>query len=148
MARWLGERFGLPVYHLDQAWWRPGWVEAPAAEFAAEVERLAALPAWVIDGNFTATLAPRLAMADAAVYLDIPSWLSVMRVVARTIRWRGQVRGDMPAGCPERFDPAFFVFTWRWNRERRVRNIGFVTAFYGRSVILRGPGAVRRFMRG
>src|SRR5271168_2850093 len=92
MARWLGVRFGLPVFHLDQAWWRPGWVEAPAADFAAEVERLAALPEWVIDGNFTATLAPRFAAADAVVYLDIPSWLSVLRVVVRLVRSYGRAR--------------------------------------------------------
>jgi len=59
MARQLGARFGLPVFHLDQAWWRPGWIEAPPQAFRAEVERIAALPEWVIDGNFTVTIAPR-----------------------------------------------------------------------------------------
>jgi adenylate kinase family enzyme len=148
MARWLGVRFGLPVFHLDQAWWRPGWVEAPAADFAAEVERLAAVPEWVIDGNFTATLAPRFAAADAVVYLDIPSWLSVVRVVVRTIKGWGRVRPDMAAGCAEKIDFAFLLFTWRWNRERRVRNLGLVEGFGGRRVVLCGPGAVRRFVRG
>ena len=148
MARWLGVRFDLPVFHLDQAWWRPGWVEAPAAEFAAEVERLAALPAWVIDGNFTATLTPRFAAADAVVYLDMPSWLSLVRVVARVVRSYRRVRPDMPAGCPEKIDFAFLVFTWRWNQERRVRNLRIVEGFGGRRVVLCGPGAVRRFVRG
>ena len=27
LARRLGARHGLPVFHLDQAYWRPGWVE-------------------------------------------------------------------------------------------------------------------------
>jgi adenylate kinase family enzyme len=148
MARCLGARLGLPVFHLDQVWWRPGWVQAPAEEFAAEVERLVALPAWVIDGNYTATLAPRFRTADTVVYLDIPSWLSMMRVVVRMVRGYGRVRPDMPAGCAERIDFAFLVFTWRWNRERRVRNLGVVEEFGGRKVVLRGPGAVRRFLGG
>lgn len=47
LARRIGARHSLPVFHLDQAYWRAGWVEAPPDEFSAEVERLAALPAWV-----------------------------------------------------------------------------------------------------
>ena len=70
VARRLGARHGLPVFHLDQAFWRPGWVPAPPAEFAAEVARLAALPAWVIDGTYTATLAPRLARAELVVVVE------------------------------------------------------------------------------
>jgi hypothetical protein len=54
----------------------------------------------------------------------------------------------MPAGCPERADFDFLVFTWRWNRERRVRNLGLIGKFPGRKEILRGPGTVRRFLEG
>ena len=39
LARSLGARFGLPIFHLDQIYWRPGWIEAPATVFGAEVER-------------------------------------------------------------------------------------------------------------
>jgi len=39
LARSLGARFGLPVFHLDQIYWCPGWIEAPATVFGAEVER-------------------------------------------------------------------------------------------------------------
>jgi adenylate kinase family enzyme len=148
VARSLGVRLGLPVFHLDQVWWRPGWVEAPAEEFAAEVERLAGLPAWVIDGNFTATIGPRFRAADTVMYLDIASWLSVVRVLVRAVSGWGRVRPDMPAGCAERVDLGFLVFTWRWNRERRVRSLGLVEGFGGRKVVLRGPGAVRRFLGG
>ena len=67
LARQLGAFFGLPVFHLDQVWWRPGWIEAPPDAFRADVERIAALPAWVIDGNFTATIVPRLCAADTLI---------------------------------------------------------------------------------
>src|SRR5690242_18316375 len=64
LARNLGARFGLPVFHLDQVYWRPGWIEAPAEVFGAEVERIAGLSAWVIDGNYPDAIAPRLRAAD------------------------------------------------------------------------------------
>jgi adenylate kinase family enzyme len=35
LARILGHRFGLPVIHLDQHYWRPGWVEPSKEEWRA-----------------------------------------------------------------------------------------------------------------
>jgi len=32
-ARSLGERTGLPVFHLDRFYWKPGWVETPREEW-------------------------------------------------------------------------------------------------------------------
>lgn len=54
LARQLGARHGLPAFHLNRAYWRPGWIEAEPAAFRA----------WVIDGNDTGTIAPRFARAD------------------------------------------------------------------------------------
>ncbi len=121
LARRLGARHGLPVFHLDQAFWEPGWVQAPPAAFAAEVERITALPAWIIDGTYTPTLAPRLARAEQVLYLDVPAWLCVLRILLRTAPRLGRVRPDAAAGCRERLDPAFLRFAWRWNRQSRDR---------------------------
>ena len=118
MARHLGGRFGLPVFHLDQAWYRPGWVEVPPDVFRAEVERMAALPAWVIDGNFTSTIECRFRVADTVVYLDVPAWLAMVRVVRRIVVSYGTVRADSALGCPERLDFGFLAFVWTWNRRR------------------------------
>ena len=147
LARRIGARHGLPVFHLDQAYWRPGWVEAPAAEFQAEVARLAALPAWVIDGNYVDTIGPRFRTADMVIYLDVPSWLSVLRIVARTLVHYRKVRTDSAPGCPERLDIGFLRFAWSWNRIRRVRNLALVEGFTGRKLVFRSPAAQRRWIR-
>ena len=144
LSRQLGTRFGLPVFHLDQVWWRPGWVEAPPEEFRADVERIAALPEWVIDGNFTITIECRLCAADTLIYLDCPSWLSLLRVIRRTTRGYARIRPDMPAGCPERFELEFLRFVWAYNRTRRVRNLALVESFAGQKIILNGRADVRR----
>lgn len=137
LARRLGKASGLPVFHLDKAYWRAGWVEAPAAEFAAEVEHLACLPDWIIDGNYTSTLPARLRRADTLIYLDVPSWRSTFRVVKRALAGLGTARSDMPAGCPERLDLGFLQFAWSWNRRSRARSLAFVEGFEGRALILR-----------
>lgn len=140
LARKLGAAHGLPVFHLDQAYWRAGWIEAPARESHAEVERIAALPAWVIDGNYTGIIASRLAAADALIYLDVPSWLAMLRILRRIAGSHGRVRPDLAPGCPEQLDWGFLRFAWSWNRVRRTRNLALVAGFAGQKVVLR-PGA-------
>jgi adenylate kinase family enzyme len=143
LARRLGAARGLPVFHLDRLYWQPGWIETPAEAFAAEVERIAALPAWVIDGNYTHTIAPRLQTADTLIYLDVPSALSLLRVIRRTLAQYGRVRGDGPSGCPEQFDLSFLHFVWTWNRERRVRTLKMAAGFSGRTVVARNRADLR-----
>jgi adenylate kinase family enzyme len=102
LARNIGARLGLPVFHLDQIYWRPGWIEAPAKVFGAEVERISGLPAWVIDGNYTDTIAPRLRAADTIIYLDVPSWLFMPRLAWRILinygAFEQMPRRDAPSG--------------------------------------------------
>ncbi len=139
LARQIGRQYGVPVFHLDQAYWQPGWVETPPPAFRAEVARLAALPAWVIDGNFIDTLGPRAERADTMIYLDLPTWRCMVRIIGRTVLHYGRVRPDAAPGCPERVDWAFLRFAWSWNRKRRMRNLALVEAFAGRKIVLRTP---------
>ena len=89
---------------------------------------------------------PVLAHSESLRTPQFPPWLSVVRVVRRTIRGFGRIRPDMPEGCPERFEFAFLRFVWTYNRERRARNLALVESFGGRRIVLHGGGAVRRFM--
>jgi adenylate kinase family enzyme len=146
LARRLGARHGLPAFHLDQAFHLPGWVQAPEAVFRAEVERLAALPRWVIDGNYTGSAAPRLAAAELVIYLDVPTRVSMVRVVRRLIGSFGRVRADGPAGCPEKFNFEFLWYVWTWNRKHRAALLAVVQGFAGRKVVLRGRRDVEKFL--
>ncbi len=147
LARRLGARHGLPVFHLDQAFHRPGWRPAPEAEFRAEVDRIAALPAWVIDGNYKSAIASRFARADTLIYLDMPTWLTMSRVIRRIVTSYGRVRPDAAAGCPERIDLAFLRFALSWNRVGRAKTLDLVGTFAGRAVVLRGRREQMRFDR-
>ncbi len=146
LARRIGERYGLPVFHLDQAYWQAGWIETPKTSFQTEVERIAAMPAWVIDGNYTDTIAPRFRAADTVIYLDMPTWLLMPRIILRTLAYYGRVRPDAAPGCPERLDLAFLRFAWSWNRTRRTRVLALIDSFAGRKAILRNGAEQRRFL--
>jgi adenylate kinase family enzyme len=146
LARILGARHDLPVFHLDQAYWQPGWVQTSPDLFQAEVAGIAAAERWVIDGNYTDTLAPRLRVADTLIYLDVPNWLCMLRILRRTWKGYGRVRADGPAGCAEQVDIPFLRFAWTWNRVRRARNLALVAGFSGRLRIVRGRAAYRALL--
>lgn len=123
LARRLGALLDLPVVHLDQLWWTPGWVSRSPAEFDRLLAAELAKDRWIMDGNYDRTLPLRLARADGVILLDYPRRLCLLGVLRRVRASRGRVRPDMAPGCPERLDWSFLAWVWRFRgREgRRVR---------------------------
>jgi len=145
LARAIADRYRLPLIHLDRCYWRPGWAAPSEAEWSAEVERLIAEPAWVMDGNFSSTMARRAERADAIVFLDVPRWLCLVRVLRRAVLGYGRTRGDVAPGCPERFDWAFLMWIWNYPKRSRPNTLALLRDFPGAIVILDHPGAVRQW---
>ncbi len=146
LARRIGATLDIPVFHLDRLYHQPGWTPPPAGVFAAEVARIAALPVWVIDGNYSSTSAPRLLAADTIVYLDIPRRLAMLRVVRRVMLGYGRQRPDSADGCRERIDPAFLRYVWDWERAVSPRVRALLDGFPGTVVTLVSRGDGRRFL--
>lgn len=113
LARIMGERTGLPIYHMDHIHWKPGWVERPPQEKCALCHRVHIQDQWIFEGNHARSLNERLDRADTVIFLDLPIGLRFWRVIMRMIRNYGQARPDLPQGCLERFDRQTLAF-WRW----------------------------------
>jgi len=142
----LGEKTGLPVVHLDREFWRPGWTEPAMAVWRHQVEELAAQPRWIMDGEFRNSLDLRLPRADMVIFLDMPRWLSLARVVRRTVRHFGRTRGDMAPGCTERFDWAFMKYIWKYQRKVRPRLCAKLAEFRGNLIVLRSPAEAEAYL--
>jgi len=71
LALALGRRLDLPVVHLDEHYWRPGWQPTDPSAWRALQERLVSRHSWVIDGNYLSTIDLRLGAADTVVFLDL-----------------------------------------------------------------------------
>jgi adenylate kinase family enzyme len=146
LALQIGRISGLPVIHLDQHYWLPGWQEPGRETWLRTVLALIAQPRWVMDGNYGGTLVLRLAAADTAIFLDFPTRLCLCRVLRRVIGAFGRVREDMATGCPERFDLSFLRYVCRYRREDRSRHLATVQTFGGRLIILCRPAEVAGFL--
>lgn len=139
LARDLAQRMGLPLVHMDQLGWQAGWVETPRAELVVRLEAAVAQDAWLIEGNYGSTLTPRLERADTVIYLDFPITLCLWRLIRRVTSLRGQSRPDMPEGCPERFDLAFFWYVINWNSGPRPRTEAAIAPWADKVVRLTSP---------
>lgn len=150
LARALGARLGLPVVHLDQLYFKPGWQPRPEPEFAQLVAEAAAADAWVIDGNYSRTRGPRLARADTLIWLDLPLSVRLPRVIWRIARSHGRVREDMAPGCPERMDWAFLLWAAGWRNKLREKAMATIAAAPDTVTVrtLRSRADVRRFLAG
>jgi adenylate kinase family enzyme len=148
LARQIGRITGLPIIHLDQHYWLPGWQEPDKETWLRKVSALIAQPCWVMDGNFGGTLVLRLAAADTAIFLDYPTWVCLGRVLLRVIRSLGRVREDMAPGCPERLDLSFLRYVYRYRRDDRCRHLAAIEAFGGKLIILHRPAEVADLVLG
>jgi adenylate kinase family enzyme len=88
-GRILAGRLGVPFHEVDQLAFRPGWQANPS--YLAEVRRLAAEPAWVLDTWGDSRIRTELwQRADTVIWLDYPLRVILPRLfrrsAARTIK--------------------------------------------------------------
>lgn len=121
-ARKLGKPTGLPVIHLDKAFWKPNWEEPEKEEWAQKVRQIVAKEKWILDGNYSGTFPIRLARADLVIWLDRPMPLCLFRVIKRSILNQGKTRPDMGEGCRDRLTLEFvhYIFRFPWDGRKRI----------------------------
>ena len=148
LARQLGKRTGLPVVHLDQLFWHPGWVESTKDEIDAKIMEELGKPRWIMDGNYNRTLPIRLEKCDAVIYLDFSRVACMFGVLKRILTTYGTVRPDMAEGCPERFDLDFLKWVWNFNKSKREKYYRLLNETDGiEKIVLKNRRAVKRFLQ-
>ncbi len=112
LAGRLANGLGLPLHHLDSIHWQAGWIEMDRRQRDQRFLEIYSQDQWVIDGSYSSTWRQRAARADVVLWLRIPAWKRVLRVLLRSWRYRGQSRPDMGVDCPERFNWDTLSFLW------------------------------------
>ncbi len=149
LAREVAERLDLPVVHLDCIHWLPGWIVRDRDERISMMRAEAFKDRWVIDGNYSATTAERASRADLVVWLDLPIFLRLWRVLARIWRTRlgGMARPDITVGCEERLEFGFLWWIVTSRRGMRARYLQMMTDRGPEAMVrLSSPSAVKNWM--
>lgn len=147
LARQLGAILSIEVVHLDRHFWQPGWVEPPQDQWRKVQAELVQRSQWIMDGNYGATQDIRLAVADTIIFLDMPRWLCLWRVLKRRIQYHGRSRPDMAPGCVEALDWKFVKWVWNYP-SRRLQILHNLEQYrgQGRVVVLQDRAQVRKFL--
>ncbi|WP_411343302.1 DNA topology modulation protein [Paenibacillus sp. WLX1005] len=123
LSRKLHETLHIPVIHMDAHFWQTNWQATEDEEWDRQVEAFAQADCWIIDGNYGRTMDIRIQHADTIIYLDMPRWLCLYRVIKRRIQYHGKSRPDMNAGCNEKIDWAFIKWIWNYRKRSRLQTL-------------------------
>lgn len=120
LALQLHQLLTLPIYHLDQYFWKPNWQEPEPAEFEKIHHQLCDQPTWIIEGIATRLFEYRAAQADIIIFINISRYRCLYRVFKRAILNFGKVRDTSAKGCPEIMpSKKFLKFIWTFDKERK-----------------------------
>ncbi len=112
LAQKLGEKYDIPVLHLDRVQFAANWVEREQEDKLRDVAAfLDSHDSWVMDGNYSNLLQERrLEEADRIIMLELNRFVCLWRVLKRWFTYGGSSRPDMAEGCKEKVDWEFL----RW----------------------------------
>jgi adenylate kinase family enzyme len=149
LAARIANKTGLPLFHLDAIFWKPGWVETPRDEWRRIVEELVGRDRWVMDGNYGGTLDLRFAACDTVLFLDVPPIICLWRVLKRRMQFHNQRRPDAGSDCPERLNWDFLHWIWTYRKKRRPKILEKLAAAQARGkkvIVLRDSNEVEAFI--
>ena len=134
LARAVGSLTGLPVHELDQHFWQQGLLPLEPEAWAQTQQRLAAGPAWVLDGDLGPydALQVRMGRADTVLLLDYGVGVCAWRAARRS---------------RERRD--FWLWVWHYRRRHLPAVLRLLEEQAPAATVhrLRSPRATRAFLR-
>jgi adenylate kinase family enzyme len=145
-ARALGRATQLPVVHLDEHYWHPGWAETPPDEWKLAQSALVAEDRWFIEGNYSNTFDVRFARADTVIVLAFPRRVCIYRALKRVaLNWHRETQAQ---GCPEHFDITFLRWLWEFPNNGPTTLSEALKQYDVRLdvVQLRTPAAARKYL--
>ncbi|MGM8215481.1 DNA topology modulation protein [Bacillaceae bacterium W0354] len=125
MARRLETELDIELYHLDNLFWKPGWINIPIDEQREISKELVQKKRWMIDGNYNATLPIRLEAADTVIFFDLPRWICMLQIFKRRIQYWNKKRPDFNGG-KEKLNLEFINYVWRFRKNKRPKIVKLI----------------------
>ena len=114
LSKELRDVTGLPLFHLDNIWWKPGKSHISREEFDQKLNEILLTDRWIIDGNYNRTYEMRFQACDTVIFLDYP-----VNVCMNGIKERiGRSRTDIP-WTEQALDPELVKLVERYETDNR-----------------------------
>lgn len=116
VARHLSQLLDIPHLELDRVYWGPGLVPVDQAKLKTTIQGWVARDAWIVDGNYRhLTYELVWTRADTLIWLDLPRYVLVGRLLFRTLSRRLR-EVEWSAGNPESVRR---IVQWAWSTHAR-----------------------------
>ncbi|MEN8076607.1 DNA topology modulation protein [Clostridioides difficile] len=135
-SRKISKKLNIPVYHLDKIFWNKGWIETQREKFDNDVKEILTKDKWIIDGNYLRTLDMRAEKADTIIFINMPTYLCLYRIIKRRLMYIGKSRPDMAEGCPEGIDFDFFKWVLTYNKKIRPNILTKLKSYKDKKIII------------
>lgn len=83
---------GLPLYHLDNIWWKSDRTHISRDEFDKQLDDIVNRDSWILDGDYSRTYEKRIAACDTVFFLDYGEEVCMQGIIDRI----GKERIDIP----------------------------------------------------
>ncbi|MGK3125909.1 AAA family ATPase [Candidatus Pantoea formicae] len=95
LTRAIARKTSLPAVHLDQLHHLPGskWIPREPGDFFRLHADAVCQEQWVMDGNYTKCIRPRLERATGLILLDLPVTTGVLRYLRRCYSSKPRIGG-------------------------------------------------------
>jgi len=149
LALQLKKILPLPIVHLDKHYWKPNWEMPNFPEFYDIHFDLCEQEKWIMEGMYFRALYPRISHADVVIFLDMPRYLCIWRVLKRLVSNYGKTHESRNNNCPEQFDMEFMKFVWQFNKRFRRSILSMINEHRSEKSIhiLRSPKEVNDFIK-
>ena len=131
LARNLQSKTGLPLYHLDNIWWKPDRTHISRDEFDGKLEALLKKDAWIIDGDYSRTYEVRFVACDTVVFLDYDEDECIKGITGRI----GEARPDIPWTEGD-IDPELVAEVKNYRNEKRPVLLSLIGKYPGKRVLI------------
>lgn len=131
LARKIKEITDFPLLPLDLLWHTTDYSIQAKKWFLQEQQSfMVSNPSWIVEGNYTSTLEERIKEADKIIWLKVPRYLAIYRVVWRSLKRKinKKSRPDMPESFSEKLNREyleFLSFIWHFeeNNEPKIQQL-------------------------
>ena len=114
LSKELRDITGLPLFHLDNIWWKPDKSHISREEFDQKLDEILLTDRWIIDGNYSRTFETRFRSCDTVIFLDYPVDVCMNGIKERI----GKNRTDIP-WTEQALDPELVKLVERYETDNR-----------------------------
>ncbi len=104
----------LNVYHLDEYFWKPGWIKTTQKERLDILEKMTTQDSWIIEGNFSNIVDYQLAVTKSVIYIKLPVLVCLWRVIKRRLSYLSKDIPEIAPSCPDKISYKLLKSVWKY----------------------------------